>query len=58
MMMVMTVMMMVMMVNLRCMMMVMMSNLCRMRIQVMATHMTAEMKEDATESSEKSDIWI
>ena len=44
----------------RCMMMsmVVLRNLCRMRIQVMATHITAEMKEDATESSEKSNIWI
>ena len=31
-------------------------DLCRMRSHVMATHMTAEMKEDATESSEKSNL--
>ena len=34
----------------------MMRNLCSMRIQVMAIHMTADIKEDATESSEKSDL--
>ena len=31
-------------------------DLCRMRSHVMATHMTAEMKEDATESSKKSNL--
>ena len=36
----------------------MMGNLCSIRIQVIATHMTAEMKEDATESSEKKNNMI
>ena len=31
---------------------VILRNLCNMRIQVIATHITAEMKEDANESSE------